>query len=153
MVVRVRMRWPITLACVGLGGAALAWYRLTGLGLVLASLALLTVIAVQRMRLRADDSGVTVVNLLTERHIAWPEISDFRRGRTAFSACIDVCKNDGTRVRSWIVSAIGRGPYSQAMVFEVISALNGRLVVESEEAEHDVASLRVVPLAREAASG
>jgi hypothetical protein len=147
------MRWSVTLACAGLGAAALARYHLTGLGLGLASVALLVAVAVQRMRLVADESGVTVVNLFAGHHIAWADVSDFRRSRIALGACLDVCKNDGTRVHSWVVSAIGRGPYSQANVFEALSDFNRRLVDESGRAEIGLGSRAAVDLARRAATG
>jgi len=133
VVVRVRMRWLVTFLCAGLGVGALAAYHAHAPGLALAALAVVPIVVVQRMRLKADDAGVTVVNLVAH-HIPWSEISDFRRGWLASRPCLVVCKNDGTRVHAWVVTTLCTGAYSEAMVFETLWGLRRGLVAVSGEA-------------------
>ncbi|MEP6812386.1 MAG: PH domain-containing protein [Actinomycetota bacterium] len=73
----------MTFVFLAFAAVALVHNHLRGQGLVLAGLALIPVVVVDRMRLRTDDSGVTVVNLLGPRHVPWSEINDFRLGRSA----------------------------------------------------------------------
>ena len=133
MVVRVRLRWPFTFAYVGLAVGALAAYRFTIGGVGVATLALVSIIVVHRMRLEADASGVTVVNLGRPRHIGWGEISDFRRGRIAFGICLDICRRDLSRVHAWAVTATTAGAYSESEVFEIAVGLRHMLVLATGE--------------------
>ena len=138
MVVRVRLRWPFTFAYVALAVGASVVYRLTIVGVGIAALALVSIIVVHRMRLVADASGVTVVNLGRPRHIGWGEISDFRRGRIAFSICLDVCRRDLSRVHAWAVTATTAGAYSESEVFEIAVGLRRMLVLATGEVEEEL---------------
>lgn len=132
------MRWPFTFAYVGLAVGALAAYRFTIGGVGVATLALVSIIVVHRMRLEADAAGVTVVNLGRRRRIGWGEISDFRRGRIAFSICLDVCRRDLSRVHAWAVTATTAGAYSESEVFEIALNLRRMLVLATGEIEEEV---------------
>ena len=102
------------------------------------ALALLPVVVVHRMRLSADAFGVTVVNLLGRRRIRWAEISDFQMGRVALSTCLDVCKRDGTRVHSWVVTTTGAPAYSGAKVSSILTDLRQRLMLATGESREDL---------------
>src|SRR5205823_5299544 len=91
MIVHARTRWAVTSMCLLLGASALVLTSLRTPGLVLAALAAVPILVVQRMRISADASGVTVVNLLRARRLEWSEISDFQMGHVALSTCLDVC--------------------------------------------------------------
>jgi hypothetical protein len=134
--VHAKARWIVTLIFLGLGASALVRYGSTGV--VLAVLALIPIVVVQRMRLSADAAGVTVVNLLRPNRTPWSEISDFRMGRVALSTCLDVCKRDRSRVHSWVVTTTGRGAYSGTTVDRVISDLRQRLMLANGESPDDL---------------
>jgi hypothetical protein len=126
----------VTLIFLILGASALVSYG--SAGVVLAVLALIPIVAAHRMRLSADASGVTVVNLLRPRRTPWSEISDFRMGRVALSTCLDVCMRDGSRVHSWVVTTTGRAAYSGVTVNRVISDLRQRLMLANGESPDDL---------------
>lgn len=121
-----------------LGALALVHYHLRASGLVLAALALVPIGVVHRMRLNADASGVTVVNLLRRRRIPWSEISDFRMGRIALSTCLDVCTRDGIRVHSWVVTTTEAAAYSRTKVDNIVSDLRQRLMLANGESQEDL---------------
>jgi hypothetical protein len=138
--VYARTRWPGTLTSLALGASALLRYHLRGPGVVLAAVALLAVCMLQRMRLTADASGVTVVNLLGPRRIPWSEISDFRMGRVALSTCLDVCRLDGARLHAWVVTTTGNAAYSPTKVATILSDLRQRLMLANGESQADLDS-------------
>jgi len=138
VLIRVRLRWPFTFGYVGLGVGALVAYRFTPVGVGIATLALVSIIVVHRMRLTADASGVTVVNLGRPQHIDWGDISDFRRGRIAVSTCLDICGRDLSRVHAWAVTATTAGAYSEAELFEITVGLRRMLVQATGEIDEDV---------------
>jgi len=116
----------------------LVLYQVRASSLVLAALALVPVVAVHRMRLSVDASGVTVVNLLRRRRFPWAEISDFRMGRVALSTCLDVCKRDGTRVHAWVVTITGAVAYPGAKVESILTDLRQRLMLANAESQEDL---------------
>jgi hypothetical protein len=138
MIVYARTRWSATLICVLLGALALMLSRLRAPGLVLAASAVVPILVLQRMRLSADASGVTVVNLLRARHVEWSEIADFQMGRVALSACLDVCERDGRRVHAWVVTTTGRAAYPSSRVESVISDLRGKLMLANGWSQADL---------------
>jgi hypothetical protein len=129
MTVHARTRWTATAMFVLLAALALIQVGVGTQGFVLAALAVVPILVVQRMRLRADASGVTVVNLLRVHSVEWSEISDFRLGRVALSTCLDVCTRDGTRVHAWAVTATGSAGYPSTQVDSIISDLRQRLML------------------------
>ena len=124
--------------CVILGAFAVAHYHLRPMGLVLAAVALVGIGVVQRMRISADASGVTVVNLLRPRRIPWAAISDFRMGRVAMRSRLDVCTRDGIRVHSWVVTTTGLAAYTQAKVETILGDLRQRLMLANGESQEDL---------------
>jgi PH (Pleckstrin Homology) domain-containing protein len=132
------LRWPFTFAYAGLAVGALAAYGLTIAGVGVAALALVSTIVMHRMRLVADASGVTVVNLGRRRHVGWGEISDFRRGRIASSTCLDICRRDLSRIHAWAVTATTAGAYSESEVFEIAVNLRRLLLLATGEVEADL---------------
>ena len=138
MIVYARTRWSATLICVLLGALALILSRLRTPGLVLAASAVVPILVVQRMRLTADASGVTVVNLLRARHVEWSEIADFQMSRVALSTCLDVCERDGSRVQAWVVTTTGRAAYPSSRVDSLISDLRQRLMLANGWSQADL---------------
>jgi hypothetical protein len=138
MVVHTRRRWSATLMYVVLGAWALIHFQLRAPGFVLAAAAVALVVVMQGMRLSADASGVTVVNLLRARHVEWPEIADFQLGSVALSTCIDVCKQDGTRVHAWVGTTTGFAAYKPELVFGMISDLRQRLMLANGWSQKDL---------------
>jgi hypothetical protein len=120
--------------------AALVLIRFDGRtpGIVLAALLLLLILPVQRMRLSADASGVTVVNLLRAHRIEWSEITYLRLGRVALSTCLNVYKRDGTRVPAWVVTGTGAAAYPAPRVESVISDLRQRLMLANGWSQADL---------------
>jgi hypothetical protein len=133
-----------------LGTLTLVDFRARTPGLVFAVLAVVPILVVQRMRLSADASGGTVVNLLRASRIEWSEISDFRMGRVALGTCLDVCKRDGTRVHAWIVTTTGYPAYSSTQVDSMISDLRLRLM-PANGWSHEVLDARATEAALAAA--
>jgi len=129
MTVYARTRWTATLMFVFLAALALIQFGVRTPSLVLAALAVVPILVVQRMRVRADASGVTVVNLLRAHSVEWSEISDFRLGRVALSTCLDVCTRDGTRVHACAVNTTGAAGYPSTRVDEMISDLRQKLML------------------------
>ena len=80
--VHVPSRRQTTWLCAVAGVLALVLSRLQVGGIVLAALAVVPIVVVQRMRITADSSGVTVVNLFWPRTVPWSEIVDFRLGHS-----------------------------------------------------------------------
>jgi hypothetical protein len=119
------MRWFVAVMFAVLAAAALLLHGVTAI--VLAVLALVPIVLVRRMRLSADASGVTVVNLLRGRRIPWSEISDFRLGRVARTPCVDVCKWDGSRVHSWVATTTGDTVHQRQVITEITTVLRERL--------------------------
>jgi hypothetical protein len=138
MVVHVRTRWLATLVLVALGVSALIRLHFGVTGLALAALAVVPVVVVHRMRLTADDSGVTIVNLLVRRRLPWTEIGDFRLGRVGLSACLDVCRRDGSRVHAWAVTTGGVAAYSAGEIARILTDLRERLVLATGESKEDI---------------
>jgi hypothetical protein len=141
MTVHARTRWTATAMFVSLAALALIHVGLRTHGFVLAALAVVPILVVQRMRLSADASGVSVVNLLRAHSVEWSEISDFRLGRVALSTCLDVCKRDGTRVHAWAaqldaratdaaLAAADRGDYQQASGLVADGRIGSRVMAE-----------------------
>jgi hypothetical protein len=152
VVVYARTRWSGTVGSLGLGVYWLVHCHLRGKGVFVAALAVFAVVALQRMRLSADASGVTVVNLLWPRRIPWSEISDFRLGRAALSTCLDVCRLDGVRVHAWVLTTTGRAAYSGASVDTIVSDLRQRLMLANGESQADL-DARAIDDALAAADG
>jgi PH (Pleckstrin Homology) domain-containing protein len=117
-----------------LGASALVHYHLRPAGLVLAASALVPIGVVHRMRISADASGVTVVNLLRRHRIPWSGISDFRMGRVASSTCLDVWTRDGLQVHSWVVTTA----YPRAKVENILADLRRRLMLANGESQEDL---------------
>lgn len=138
VVVHVRTRWLATLVFVALGVSALIRLHFGVTALALAALAGVPVVVVHRMRLTADDSGVTVVNLLARHRLPWTEIGDFRIGRIGLSTCLDVCRRDGSRVHAWAVTTSGVAAYSAGEVARILTDLRDRLVLATGESKEDI---------------
>jgi hypothetical protein len=138
VVVYARTRWTVTLVFAVLGALAVVRTHSTTSGVVLAALALVPIVVVHRMRLRADIQGVTVVNLGRATRIPWPEISDFQMGRVGLSTCLDVRKRDGTRSRSWVVTTTGAAAYSRDRVGAILADLRERLKLATGESQQDL---------------
>ena len=138
VVARARRRWTVTFSFLVLGAFALVVGHLGLAGIVVAVLALVPIIVVHRMRLSADAHAVTVVNLAAASRIPWSEISDFRMGRVALSTCLDVCKRDGTRIHSWVVTTTGAAAYSSSTADDIISDLRDRLMLATGESQDDL---------------
>jgi hypothetical protein len=139
MTVYARTRWPGTLLSIFMGVWAPAQFdlRIPGM-LAVFALAAVAVVVTQRMRFSADDSGVTVVNLLRARRIPWPEIGDFRLEGTFRRGCLEVCKRDGTRVRAWVVTPAGLAAYPRARLNSLILDLRQRLMLANGWSQHDL---------------
>jgi hypothetical protein len=153
MTLHAKTRWPATFVVLALAALAPARYRLHAPGLVLVGLlAAMIILAVQRMRFSADDSGVTAVNLLRARRVAWSEISDFRLGRIGHSTCLDVCRQDGTRMRAWAVTTTGLAAHPQARVDDLILELRQRLMLANGWSQEDL-DARAIDDALTAADG
>ena len=119
------MRWYVVVIFAGLAVAALLLHGVTGI--LLAVLALVPIVLVRRARLSADESGLTVVNLLRRHRIPWSEISDFQLGRVARTICIDVCKRDGSRVHSWVATSCGDAVHQRQVIDGIAAELRRRL--------------------------
>ena len=102
-------------------------------GIVLAVLALVPIVLVRRVRLSADASGVTVVNLLRTHRIPWSEVSVFRLGRVARLTCVDVCKWDGSRVHSWVATSSSNTVYQRYVIAGIVADLRERLAYANGE--------------------
>jgi hypothetical protein len=131
------MSWFVILVFAAFGVTALLLGGVTGI--ILAVVALIPIVLVRRARLSADEAGVTVVNLLRRRHIAWSEISDFRLGRVARTTCLDVCRWDGSRVHSWVATSSGDTAYQRYVINGIIGDLRERLAHADAESLRDPA--------------
>jgi hypothetical protein len=131
------MSWVVTLIFAAFAVAALLLGGVTGI--ILAVLALIPIVLVRRARLSADESGVTVVNLVRRQRIPWSEISDFRLGRVARTTCLDVCRWDGSRVHSWVATSSGDTAYQRYVISGIISDLRERLARADAESLRDSA--------------
>jgi hypothetical protein len=80
-----------------------------------------------RMRLAADESGVTVVNLAHRVRIPWADIDGFRMGWVGLSTCLDVRLRNGRRVHAWVVTTTGAAAYSRKQSNDVLIELRRRL--------------------------
>jgi hypothetical protein len=127
VVVRVRTRWIVGVIFAVLGASALSHYHLRLAGDVLAALALVPIVVAFRMRLAADDSGVTVVNLLRRVRIPWADIDGFRMGWVGLSTCLDVRLRDGRLLHAWVVTTTGAAAYSRKQSENVLGELRRRL--------------------------
>jgi len=118
MVVHAPGRWEATAVFLTLAVVALSRQGLTAGGVVLAAAAVLPVVLIQRIRLRADDLGVTIVNLTRRHDVPWPEISDFGVARVKSGRCVEVRLRDGTRLHAWV-------PPTDRLILELRSRLLG----------------------------
>jgi hypothetical protein len=116
VVVHARTRWVLTAACAAVAALVLVRQHFAVRGIVVAAALAVPIVVIQRMRLAADEDGVTVVNLLRRRRVPWWEIDDFRLGHVGLSTCLDVCKRDGSRVHAWVVTLTGAAAFEPARV-------------------------------------
>ena len=123
----------MALAFGALGAFALVDHRFDVAGFVLAALTVVPVVVAFRMRLAADDSGVTIINLSRRVRIPWTEIEGFRMGWLRLSSCLDVRMTDGNRVHAWVVTTTGGGAYSQDDANALVSELRRRLALARGE--------------------
>jgi hypothetical protein len=119
MVVRPRALWTIVGSFVVLSGSAVAagaWV----VGVVL----LLPIVWASRMRLSADDAGMTVVNCLRTFRVPWSEVRSVELGRVLLlSYMLKVFKRDGGAVNVWVTTIGYRGDYSSSQVMDFASRL------------------------------
>ena len=133
MVVRVRRRWIPGLVFGGLGLYALVDHGFDAAGFLLAALALVPIVVAFRMRIAADDSGVTIVNLAKRLRIPWTEIEGFGMGSLLLSRCLDVRLTDGKRAHAWVVTTTGGSAYSYDEANSIVAGLQRRLALARGE--------------------
>jgi hypothetical protein len=131
VVIRARSRWPILVVSVAVGGGYVLHDGLGTGGYVLLALLLLAIVAAFRMRVAADASGVTVVNLALPVRTPWREIDGFgmrsSSWRYSYSNSLVVRLGDGRGVRGWALTTDGIAAYSQQDVDAALSELRQRL--------------------------
>jgi Bacterial PH domain len=125
VVIRLRSRWLVLGVFAGLGVYALAHYDLRADGYVWAALALIPIVVAFRMRVAADDSGVTIVNFGWPMRLPWPEIDGFGM-RTGQNHCLEVRTRHGRRVRGRALSTTGIAAYSEGQAQAVVDELRRR---------------------------
>ena len=151
--VHVPSRRQTTWLCAVAGVLVLLLSRLQVGGIVLAALAVVPIVVVQRMRITADSSGVTVVNLFWPRTVPWLEIVDFRLGHGWMSTCLNICKQDGERVHAWAVTTTGAAVYSSSQVEEIIGELRERLMLANGWSQNELDARSVEDALRAADRG
>lgn len=153
MTVHAPSRRQNTWLCAVAGLLALVLSRLQVGGIVLAALAVVAIVFVQRMRITADSSGVTVVNLFRPRMLPWSDIVDFRIGHKWMSTCLNICKQDGGRVHAWAVTMTGAAVYSPSQVEEIIGELRERLMLANGWSQEELDSRSLEDALRAAGRG
>ena len=128
MVIRARSRWPILIVSVAVGGGYVLHYGLGTGGYVLVVLLLVAIVAAFRMRVAADASGVTIVNLALPVRVGWGEIDAFEMRNS-----VVVSRRDGRRVRGWALTTEGIAAYSQQEVDAALGELRQRLAAARSE--------------------
>jgi hypothetical protein len=150
MTVHARTRWPATLTCIAF--AALMLLHPTPVRLFTIVPLAVAVVVVNRMRLGAGPTGVTVVNL-RKRRIPWSEISEFALGRVGPSICLEISLRDGSRAHAWVVTTTGPAALSEARVTEVIGELRQRLILATGESSAELDARAVDDALRSAGEG
>lgn len=134
VVIRARSRWPILIVSVAVGGGYVLHDGLGTGGYVLLALLLSAIVAAFRMRVAADDSGVTIVNLGLPVRIRWGEIDGFgmetASRRHSYSNSLVVHLRDGRRVHGWALTTDGIAAYSQQDVDAALGELRSELSPE-----------------------
>ena len=109
VVIRSRSRWLVLGVLVALGVYALVHYDLRAGGDVLTALGLSTILVSFGMRVAADDSGVTIVNLAWPVRIPCGEIDGFQmRSRNYSSYCLEVRTRHRRRISGWVCLSLPR---------------------------------------------
>ena len=107
MTVRARLRWTLVTAWACSSFITVLWNGPSALAV--AFLVPVPWTLWRRMRLTADDNGITIVNLFRTLQVPWAETLDFEWSFVRLSSSIDVCVRDGGRVRFWFATG-GDGP-------------------------------------------
>jgi hypothetical protein len=102
MTVRARLRWTLVALWAGVIFLAVLWHR--PLALVLTPLVPLAWTLWRRMRLTADDDGVTVVNFFRTYRVPWIETSGFDWTFERLTVSINVLLRNGTRRHFWFAA-------------------------------------------------
>lgn len=139
MVIRARSRWPILVVSVAIGGGYVLHDGFGTAGYVLLALLLAANVAAFRMRVAADDSGVTIVNFGLPVRMRWEEIDEF--GMRGSSQSLVVGRKDGRQVRGWALTTGGIAAYSQHDVDAALGELRRRLAEANAESA-EAAALR-----------
>lgn len=137
MVIRARSRWLILVAGALMGGGYALRHHGHGAGAYWpAAVLAVAVLAAFRMRVAADDSGLTIVNLAWPRRIRWQEIEGFGMGSWRYSPGNDslvVRLKNGKRVRGWALTNYGVAGYSPTFVDAALDDLRRRLAEANGE--------------------
>lgn len=121
--IRARNRWAILIVSVAVGGGYVLHDGLGTGGYMLLAFLLLAIVAAFRMRVSADESGVTIVNLGWQVRTPWREIDGFgMRGSN-----LEVRLRDGRRVRGWALTTDGIAAYAQQDLDTALAELRRRL--------------------------
>jgi hypothetical protein len=152
MVIRLRNRWLA--AASPLGAGVLLFWRGDAFEIGLAPVCLLGSLVALRMRVGADRSGLTVVNLAWPRRIRWEEIGGFSiRGLGWWATgndSLEIRLKDGRRVRAWALSTNPSTGYSAWAADKMLDELRLRLAEANGETT-DEADARVLDEALRAA--
>jgi Bacterial PH domain/Protein of unknown function (DUF3592) len=86
--------------------------------------------AARRPRLKADEDGLTVANLVCTVRIPWSDIAGFglEWSGAVMGRCLAVERRDGTHVKVLVVTDSPRSGYSSRRVQEIVAELRRRLV-------------------------
>lgn len=116
--------------------AGLALVRGGSLGFALGGVAAAGVVWLLRERLVADDSGVTIVNLVRVFRIPWSEIDEFRMRQLApgLATCLEIRRHDRGAVRSWVVMTSGRYGFARSRINSILADLRRRHALAAGEA-------------------
>lgn len=125
-------RWVAVLTLGGVAAFMLIAYR-GAVGVVLAGILLVAIVIAVRMRLVADDSGITIVNYGFPHRIPWSEIEGFRMGWSHRSNSLDVRLAHGEGARARVVTTSGGAAYSQGEADALVTELRRRLAAAHGE--------------------
>jgi len=109
VVIRLRSRWLVLIVLGAIATASLVREHFSAGSFVLAGVLIALILLAFRMRIEADDSGVTIVNFFLPVFIPWREVDGFRMAWSVQTRCLEVRRRSSRRVRGWALNNMGVG--------------------------------------------